>query len=206
MMPSALLIGTYYIRHFNILTLVAFKKDDFVTHCPVLILLSKHHHTYKHICIYKQISLKTCIYIYINIYVECIYKQISLKTYIYIYINIYIYIDIDICIFIYIYRYIYIHHHRAHASTEGVTAFLSTSVAGFLLQKELDYLQSAVDVPQRLVFYLQMYLYLYRYVYTYMYVYMYIHICAEWITKCFLIVSLTQINIYIIILSGPSRL
>jgi phosphoglycerate kinase len=31
--------------------------------------------------------------------------------------------------------------HRAHGSTEGVTKFLSPSVAGFLLQKELDYLQ-----------------------------------------------------------------
>ena len=39
--------------------------------------------------------------------------------------------------------------HRAHASTEGVTAFLKPSVAGFLLQKELDYLQGAVDVPKR---------------------------------------------------------
>ena len=39
--------------------------------------------------------------------------------------------------------------HRAHASTEGVTAFLNPSVAGFLLQKELDYLQGAVDVPKR---------------------------------------------------------
>ena len=39
--------------------------------------------------------------------------------------------------------------HRAHATTEGVTAFLPTSVAGFLLQKELDYLQGAVDVPKR---------------------------------------------------------
>ena len=39
--------------------------------------------------------------------------------------------------------------HRAHASTEGVTAFLKPSVAGFLLQKELDYLQCAVDVPKR---------------------------------------------------------
>jgi Phosphoglycerate kinase len=38
---------------------------------------------------------------------------------------------------------------RAHASTEGVTAFIATSVAGFLLQKELDYLQGAVDVPKR---------------------------------------------------------
>jgi phosphoglycerate kinase len=29
--------------------------------------------------------------------------------------------------------------HRAHASTEGVTAFLRPSVAGFLLQKVCDY-------------------------------------------------------------------
>lgn len=39
--------------------------------------------------------------------------------------------------------------HRAHASTEGVTAMLAPSVAGFLLQKELDYLQGAVDEPVR---------------------------------------------------------
>ncbi len=39
--------------------------------------------------------------------------------------------------------------HRAHASTEGVTQFLSTSLAGLLLQKELDYLQGAVDIPRR---------------------------------------------------------
>lgn len=39
--------------------------------------------------------------------------------------------------------------HRAHASTEGVTKFLSPSVAGFLLQKELDYLAGAVDAPKR---------------------------------------------------------
>jgi len=39
--------------------------------------------------------------------------------------------------------------HRAHGSTEGVTRFLSPSVAGFLLQKELDYLQGAVDEPKR---------------------------------------------------------
>lgn len=31
--------------------------------------------------------------------------------------------------------------HRAHASTAGVTAFLKPSVSGFLLQKELEYLQ-----------------------------------------------------------------
>ncbi|XP_017247797.1 phosphoglycerate kinase, chloroplastic [Daucus carota subsp. sativus] len=39
--------------------------------------------------------------------------------------------------------------HRAHASTEGVTKFLSPSVAGFLLQKELDYLVGAVSTPNR---------------------------------------------------------
>lgn len=39
--------------------------------------------------------------------------------------------------------------HRAHGSTEGVASFLTPSVAGFLLQKELDYLQGAVDVPKR---------------------------------------------------------
>jgi phosphoglycerate kinase len=39
--------------------------------------------------------------------------------------------------------------HRAHGSTEGVTKFLQPSVAGFLLQKELDYLQGAVDEPKR---------------------------------------------------------
>jgi phosphoglycerate kinase len=39
--------------------------------------------------------------------------------------------------------------HRAHASTEGVTKFLQPSVAGFLLQKELDYLDGAVSQPKR---------------------------------------------------------
>ncbi|XWS27565.1 hypothetical protein CRYUN_Cryun26dG0126800 [Craigia yunnanensis] len=39
--------------------------------------------------------------------------------------------------------------HRAHASTEGVTKFLKPSVAGFLLQKELDYLVGAVSSPKR---------------------------------------------------------
>lgn len=39
--------------------------------------------------------------------------------------------------------------HRAHASTEGVAKFLTPAVAGFLLEKELDYLQSAVDSPKR---------------------------------------------------------
>ncbi|KAH8048637.1 phosphoglycerate kinase [Aureococcus anophagefferens] len=37
--------------------------------------------------------------------------------------------------------------HRAHASTEGVTKFLSPSVSGYLLAKELKYLAGAVDEP-----------------------------------------------------------
>jgi len=39
--------------------------------------------------------------------------------------------------------------HRAHASTEGVTKYLSPSVAGFLIEKELKYLQNAIENPQR---------------------------------------------------------
>eukprot|EP00210_Caulerpa_lentillifera_P002141 g2055.t1 len=39
--------------------------------------------------------------------------------------------------------------HRAHSSTEGVTKFLTPCVAGFLLQKELDYLDGAVSSPKR---------------------------------------------------------
>jgi phosphoglycerate kinase len=39
--------------------------------------------------------------------------------------------------------------HRAHASTEGVTKYLSPSVAGYLIEKELQYLQSAIENPQR---------------------------------------------------------
>ena len=39
--------------------------------------------------------------------------------------------------------------HRAHASTEGVTRFLRPAVAGFLMQKELDYLGRALDEPRR---------------------------------------------------------
>lgn len=39
--------------------------------------------------------------------------------------------------------------HRAHASTAGVTEYLSPSVAGYLIEKELKYLQSALDNPQR---------------------------------------------------------
>jgi phosphoglycerate kinase len=39
--------------------------------------------------------------------------------------------------------------HRAHASTEGVTHYLSPSVAGYLVEKELKYLQNAIEHPQR---------------------------------------------------------
>lgn len=39
--------------------------------------------------------------------------------------------------------------HRAHCSTEGVTKFLDTAVAGYLIQKELKFLGEAVDNPER---------------------------------------------------------
>ncbi|MBI5726685.1 MAG: phosphoglycerate kinase, partial [Ignavibacteriales bacterium] len=39
--------------------------------------------------------------------------------------------------------------HRAHASTEGVTKFLSTCVAGYLMEKELNYLGKAITNPER---------------------------------------------------------
>ncbi len=39
--------------------------------------------------------------------------------------------------------------HRAHASTEGVTHFLDTAVAGYLIEKELKFLGEAVNNPQR---------------------------------------------------------
>ncbi|MDJ0509075.1 MAG: phosphoglycerate kinase [Crocosphaera sp.] len=39
--------------------------------------------------------------------------------------------------------------HRAHASTEGVTHHLSPSVAGYLIEKELQYLQATIENPQR---------------------------------------------------------
>jgi phosphoglycerate kinase len=39
--------------------------------------------------------------------------------------------------------------HRAHASTEGVTKFIKTCVAGFLMQKELEFLGNAVENPVR---------------------------------------------------------
>jgi phosphoglycerate kinase len=39
--------------------------------------------------------------------------------------------------------------HRAHASTEAVAKILKPAVAGFLMQRELDYLGRALDRPQR---------------------------------------------------------
>ncbi|WP_309730407.1 phosphoglycerate kinase [Chamaesiphon sp. OTE_75_metabat_556] len=39
--------------------------------------------------------------------------------------------------------------HRAHASTEGVTKYLSPSVAGYLIEKELEYLQNAIESPKK---------------------------------------------------------
>lgn len=39
--------------------------------------------------------------------------------------------------------------HRAHASTEGVTKFLSPSMAGLLMEKELNYLGRASGNPER---------------------------------------------------------
>src|SRR5207248_10815336 len=39
--------------------------------------------------------------------------------------------------------------HRAHASTAGITKFVNKSAAGFLMQKELDYLGQALQDPRR---------------------------------------------------------
>ena len=39
--------------------------------------------------------------------------------------------------------------HRAHSSTAGVSKYVKKSAAGFLLDKELQYLQGAVDAPKR---------------------------------------------------------
>lgn len=39
--------------------------------------------------------------------------------------------------------------HRAHASTEGITHYLSPCAAGFLMDKELEYLGKAVGRPER---------------------------------------------------------
>jgi len=38
--------------------------------------------------------------------------------------------------------------HRAHASTEGVTHHLKPSVGGYLIEKELQYLQNAIENPK----------------------------------------------------------
>ncbi len=39
--------------------------------------------------------------------------------------------------------------HRAHASTEGITHFVDTCVAGLLMEKELQFLGKALDDPDR---------------------------------------------------------
>src|SRR5580693_5250121 len=39
--------------------------------------------------------------------------------------------------------------HRAHASTEGVTKFVSQSAAGFLMMKEIKYMGGALSNPAR---------------------------------------------------------
>ena len=39
--------------------------------------------------------------------------------------------------------------HRAHASTEGVTKYIKTCAAGYLMRKELDYLGNALANPKR---------------------------------------------------------
>ncbi len=39
--------------------------------------------------------------------------------------------------------------HRAHASTEGITKWVKTKVAGFLIERELEFLGSKVSDPER---------------------------------------------------------
>lgn len=39
--------------------------------------------------------------------------------------------------------------HRAHASTEGITHFVGVCVAGFLMEKELDFLGRVLENPER---------------------------------------------------------
>ncbi len=39
--------------------------------------------------------------------------------------------------------------HRSHASVAGITKYVSDSVAGFLLQKEIDYFKKAMEDPAR---------------------------------------------------------
>ena len=39
--------------------------------------------------------------------------------------------------------------HRAHASNAGIAANIGTTVAGFLLEKEINFIGGAVDNPER---------------------------------------------------------
>ena len=39
--------------------------------------------------------------------------------------------------------------HRAHASTEGVTHYVDVAVAGFLMQKEIEFLSSSLENPEK---------------------------------------------------------
>lgn len=39
--------------------------------------------------------------------------------------------------------------HRAHASTEGVTHFVTQSAMGFLMERELEYLDAKLEAPER---------------------------------------------------------
>lgn len=39
--------------------------------------------------------------------------------------------------------------HRAHASTVGITKFMPQSAAGFLMQKEIEYIKNKIDNPER---------------------------------------------------------
>jgi 3-phosphoglycerate kinase len=39
--------------------------------------------------------------------------------------------------------------HRAHASTAGITKFISQSAAGLLMQKEIEYIKDKIDNPER---------------------------------------------------------
>ena len=39
--------------------------------------------------------------------------------------------------------------HRAHASTEGVAQYIKPAVAGYLMEKELQYLGRALEQPER---------------------------------------------------------
>ncbi len=39
--------------------------------------------------------------------------------------------------------------HRAHSSVAGITEFLQPAAAGYLLQKEIDYLKESVEKPER---------------------------------------------------------